>query len=99
MMLMFALEQSYLPLERVGSVEKRGIGHQNGHWVFQHPLTALRYPRSMTQSDPTRQEPVVDDEQTVLGPPLCECPVCGAIGLPERIKDHDCQTFRDTEGL
>ena len=24
---------------------------------------------------------------------LEECPVCGAVGLPERIEDHDCQTF------
>lgn len=99
MMLMFALEQSYLALERVGSLEKCGIGPENGHWVFQHPLTALRYPRSMTQSDLRRQEPVVDDEQSELGPPLCECPVCGAIGLPERIEDHDCQTFRDSRGF
>ena len=29
-----------------------------------------------------------------LGPPLAECPVCGAIGLPERIAVHDCAAFR-----
>jgi len=31
---------------------------------------------------------------TVVGAKLAECPVCGAIGLPERIDDHDCSTFR-----
>jgi hypothetical protein len=25
---------------------------------------------------------------------LKECPVCGAVGLPERIEDHDCEAFR-----
>jgi len=24
---------------------------------------------------------------------LRECPVCGAVGLPERITDHDCRAF------
>jgi hypothetical protein len=24
---------------------------------------------------------------------LRECPVCGAVGLPERITDHDCRPF------
>lgn len=28
-----------------------------------------------------------------IGPELKECPVCGAIGLPERIADHDCEAF------
>jgi len=25
------------------------------------------------------------------GPELLECPVCGRMGLPERIVDHDCR--------
>jgi uncharacterized OB-fold protein len=29
----------------------------------------------------------------VLGPELQECPVCGAVGLPERIDCHDCAAF------
>jgi len=29
-----------------------------------------------------------------VGPTLKECPVCGAIGLPERIAVHDCPVFR-----
>ena len=53
----------------------------------------------MTESDLPRQEVVVNDEQSTLGESLCECPVRGAIGLPERIEDHDCKRFRDTEGL
>ena len=28
-----------------------------------------------------------------LGPNLEECPVCGAIGLKERIEEHDCADF------
>lgn len=38
-------------------------------------------------------EPMTDD--TVVGPELEECPVCGALGLPERIDDHDCEAFRE----
>lgn len=30
-----------------------------------------------------------------VGPELEECPVCGAVGLPERIEEHDCEDFRD----
>ena len=26
---------------------------------------------------------------------LAECPVCGAVGLPERIDTHDCEAFRE----
>jgi hypothetical protein len=26
------------------------------------------------------------------GPELLECPVCGRMGLPERIVNHDCET-------
>jgi len=28
-----------------------------------------------------------------VGPELKECLVCGAVGLPKRIANHDCQTF------
>lgn len=28
-----------------------------------------------------------------VGPALTECPVCGAVGLPERIQSHDCTAF------
>ena len=33
-----------------------------------------------------------------FGPELQECPVCGAVGLPERIDDHDCTSFIDWRG-
>jgi hypothetical protein len=26
---------------------------------------------------------------------LAECEVCGALGLPERIREHDCESFRE----
>ena len=28
-----------------------------------------------------------------VGPTLQECPVCGAVGLPERIQHHNCAVF------
>lgn len=34
---------------------------------------------------------------TVVGAELAECPVCGAMGLPERIDDHDCEAFLDEQ--
>ena len=49
-------------------------------------------------------EGAVDDETRVhietaiglvdelSGPELLECPVCGRMGLPERIVNHDCRT-------
>ncbi len=32
-----------------------------------------------------------------LGTELIECKVCGAVGLPERILEHDCQAFLDRQ--
>lgn len=29
-----------------------------------------------------------------VGPKLEACIVCGAVGLPERIQAHDCESFR-----
>ena len=31
--------------------------------------------------------------EELSGPELLECPVCGRIGLPERIVNHDCETW------
>ena len=33
-----------------------------------------------------------------LGAPLLECPVCGRIGLPERITEHECGRGRAYNG-
>lgn len=38
---------------------------------------------------------MTDESDDPLCPELEECEVCGAIGLPERIEDHDCQRFID----
>lgn len=46
----------------------------------------------MKTSDRTYQEST-EQSDNQLGPELKECPVCSAVGLPERIKDHDCQSF------
>lgn len=33
------------------------------------------------------------------GPELRECTVCGAVGLPKRIRDHDCQQYIEWMGV
>lgn len=42
------------------------------------------------------KQPVADGGEPTR---LAECPVCGAVGLPERIDAHDCQSFLDRRGL
>jgi hypothetical protein len=37
-------------------------------------------------------ETAIELVDELSGPELLECPVCGRIGLPERIVDHDCRT-------
>ena len=34
-----------------------------------------------------------------VGPTLDECPVCGAVGLPERIQAHDCLAFCERHNI
>ncbi|MDL0138889.1 hypothetical protein PNP85_05165 [Halobacterium salinarum] len=51
----------------------------------------------MKPSDRTEQESV-EQSNDQLGPELKECPVCGAVGLPERIDDHNCQSFLEQRG-
>lgn len=46
----------------------------------------------MPYSDRDRQE-AVEQNTDNAGTELAECLVCGAVGLPERIRDHDCRTF------
>jgi len=33
-----------------------------------------------------------------LGDPLVECPVCERVGLPERIREHECRRARAYRG-
>ncbi len=35
----------------------------------------------------------MSEEKLSVGPELEECSVCGAVGLPERIGEHDCEAF------
>lgn len=71
--------------------EERGTPVAEGRGVLEHARPRFAIQRSMTESDSPRQEPVERDD--TLGPELQECPVCLAIGLPERIENHDCNTF------
>ena len=34
-----------------------------------------------------------------VGPTLKQCPVCGAVGLPERIRNHDCAAFCERRNI
>jgi hypothetical protein len=36
-------------------------------------------------------ETTIELVDELSGPELLECPVCGRMGLPERIVDHNCQ--------
>ena len=47
----------------------------------------------MIHPEHEQQEPV-EEPDNCMGPPLAECLVCGAVGLPERIADHDCRAFK-----
>lgn len=42
-----------------------------------------------------RPDDADDSTDDPVGPQLRECPVCGAVGLPERVRDHDCQGFTE----
>ena len=39
-----------------------------------------------------------DAGDDVLGPELQQCPNCGAVGLEERIDDHDCERYIEEQG-
>jgi len=54
--------------------------------------------RSMRDSEPPNKEPVVQSlTHDTASPQLQRCPVCGVVGLPERIAIHACQdTTADT---
>jgi len=35
--------------------------------------------------------------RVILGPELAKCMTCGAVGLPKRIDEHNCQDFLDCQ--
>ena len=47
---------------------------------------------SIFESDEQTNQTDETDSEAASGTELQECPVCGRIGLPERIADHDCQS-------
>ncbi len=50
----------------------------------------------MTQFEPTQQEGIEQTNEHLRGvTELHECPACAAIGLFERIIEHDCEAFLD----
>jgi len=52
----------------------------------------------MSESDAQLKEGTASNSASV-GTELKECIVCGAVGLPERIKNHDCEEFLDHKGV
>ena len=73
---------------------KRGISVRRWPKRVVARSTALRWKRSMTQFEPTQQESIEQTNEHRSGiTELHECPVCGAIGLAERILEHDCEAF------
>lgn len=62
------------------------------------PLQGLRtrsHRRRFRPAEPCVRLPPPEDTMTdPVGPELEGCLVCGAVGLPERIRVHDCEAFR-----
>jgi hypothetical protein len=69
---------------------------QNGRLLSQ--ATALREVRSMSESNTQLKEGTAGNSASV-GTELKECVVCGAVGLPERITNHDCDDFLDNQDV
>jgi len=51
----------------------------------------------MKDSESKPDESVEQNDQPPVDPNLEECPICGAVGLPERIAEHDCREFLDLQ--
>jgi len=64
---------------------------ENGQ-ALQRLTVVLVKPRTMSKSNPQQKEPTASDSASG-GTELHECIVCGAVGLPERISNHDCEDF------
>jgi len=52
----------------------------------------------MSESDSQTKEGTAGNQASV-DTELKECVVCGAVGLDERIKNHDCSDFLDFKGV
>jgi hypothetical protein len=52
----------------------------------------------MSESNSQPKEGTASDPASG-GTELKECLVCGAVGLPERITNHDCEDFLDHKDL
>lgn len=69
-----------------GRVETGSIDRDFDAWgTSASGFRSTRRPRRRELHDRRRRRP--------LRPKLEECPDCGAIGLPERIENHDCEEF------
>jgi len=66
--------------------------------ALQRPTVVLVTPRTMSNSDILPKESTAGNQANV-GSELKECPVCGAVGLPERIVEHDCDEFLDCKEI
>jgi len=64
---------------------------ENGQ-ALQRLTVVLVKPRTMSESNSQPKEGTASDPASG-GTELKECIVCGAIGLPERISNHDCEDF------
>jgi len=52
----------------------------------------------MSESDSQPKEGTANNQASV-DTKLKECVVCGAVGLDERIENHDCSDFLDFKGV
>jgi len=60
--------------------------------VLEHPTVVLGVPRTMLETATKRLERVFANRDK-SATELYKCPDCGAVGLPERIENHDCDDF------
>lgn len=76
-----------------GTESQRSEVTESGR-VYQHPTVVLVKSRTMSESDSQLKEGTAGNHASA-GTELKECVVCGAVGLPERIRNHDCNDFLD----
>ena len=64
---------------------------ENGQ-ALQRLTVVLVKPRTMSKSNSQPKEPTASESSSDRTE-LHECIVCGAVGLSERISNHDCENF------